>query len=195
MVVALGVCLVGSTLTCLASLSAYERYRQAVESPADFRLYARDGGTLDRSLAADLASHPGLVDVTAFRTAEVVESTRSATVSDLDLTAVRSGVGLTARTGSLDRLGPAHVVVDADHAHRLGVRAGDRVTLTFEGRPVRLTVAATLPGAGPYGGDFFVPLVTSPVWERTPRPPRSPPTPRKTARRGGYAHSGPSPTR
>ncbi|WP_030229040.1 FtsX-like permease family protein [Streptomyces sp. NRRL WC-3626] len=156
-VVALGVCLVGSTLTCLASLNAYERYRQAVEAPADFRLYARDGGTLDRSLAADLASHPGLVDVTAFRTAEVVESTRSATVSDLDLTAVRSGVGLTARTGSLDRLGPAHVVVDADHAHRLGVRAGDRVTLTFEGRPVRLTVAATLPGAGPYGGDFFVP--------------------------------------
>ncbi|MFJ2947054.1 FtsX-like permease family protein [Streptomyces sp. NPDC087226] len=155
-VVALGACLVGSTLTCLASLNAYERYRQAVEAPADFRLYGRDGGTLDRSLAADLASRPGLVDVTAFRTAEVVESTRSATVSDLDLTAVRSGGGLTARTGSLDRLGPAHVVVDADHAHRLGVRAGDRVTLTFEGRPVRLIVAATLPGAGPYGGDFFV---------------------------------------
>ncbi|MFJ8541857.1 FtsX-like permease family protein [Streptomyces sp. NPDC093586] len=156
-VVALGVCLVGSTLTCLASLNAYERYRQAVEAPADFSLHARDGESLDRSLAADLTSHPELADVTAFRTAEVVESTRSATISDLDLGTVRSGAGLTARTGSLDGLGPAHVVVDADNAHRLGVRAGDRVTLTFEGRPVDLTVAATLPGAGPYGGNFFVP--------------------------------------
>ncbi|MFI1416824.1 FtsX-like permease family protein [Streptomyces sp. NPDC020731] len=156
-VVALGVCLVGSTLTCLASLNAYERYRQAVEAPADFSLYARDSESLDRSLAADLTSHPELADVTAFRTAEVIEGTRSATVSDLDLGTVRSGVGLTARTGSLDDLGPAHVVVDADHAHQLGVRAGDRVTLRFEGRPVHLTVAATLPGAGPYGGNFFVP--------------------------------------
>ncbi|MGW4231402.1 FtsX-like permease family protein [Streptomyces sp. NPDC004980] len=156
-VVALGVCLVGSTLTCLASLNAYERYRQAVEAPADFHLYARDSDSLDRSLAADLTSRPELADVTAFRTAEVVESARSATISDLDLGTVRSGVGLTARTGSLGRLDPAHVVVDADHAHRLGVQAGDRVTLKFKGRPVRLTVAATLPGAGPYGGNFFVP--------------------------------------
>ncbi|GAA2282580.1 hypothetical protein GCM10010415_59740 [Streptomyces atrovirens] len=156
-VVALGVCLVGSTLTCLASLNAYERYRQTVEAPADFSLYARDSETLDRSLAADLTSRPELTDVTAFRAAEVVESGRGATVSDLDLGTVRSGTGLTARTGSLDRLGPGHVVVDADHAHRLGVRAGDRVTLEFEGRPVQLTVAATLPGAGPYGGNFFVP--------------------------------------
>jgi putative ABC transport system permease protein len=156
-VVALGVCLVGSTLTCLASLNAYERYRQAVEAPADFSLYAGDSESLDRSLAADLASHPELADVSAFRTAEVVEGTSSATISDLDLGTVRSGVSLTARTGSLDHLDPAHVVVDADHAHRLGVREGDRVTLTFEGRPVHLTVAATLPGAGPYGGNFFVP--------------------------------------
>ncbi|MFI2505072.1 FtsX-like permease family protein [Streptomyces sp. NPDC018972] len=156
-VVALGACLVGSTLTCLASLDAYERYRQAVEAPADFRLYPRDSETLDRSLAADLASHPGLADVTAFRTAEVTEGAYSATISDLDLGTVRSGVGLTARTGSLDDLGPAHVVVDADTAHRLGVEAGDRVTLTFEGRPVELTVAATLTGAGPWGGQFFVP--------------------------------------
>ncbi|MFE4049968.1 FtsX-like permease family protein [Streptomyces sp. YIM B13518] len=155
-VVALGVCLVGSTLTCLASLNAYDRYRQAVEAPADFHLYERDGGTLDRSLAADLASRPELTDVTASRTAEVVEGARSATVSDLDLGTVRSGAALTARTGSLDRLEAAHVVVDADHAHRLGVEAGDRVTLEFEGRPVRFTVAATLPGAGPYGGNFFV---------------------------------------
>ncbi|MFJ8862654.1 FtsX-like permease family protein [Streptomyces sp. NPDC102451] len=156
-VVALGICLVGTALTCLASLNAYERYRQAVEAPADFHLFARDSDSLDRSLAADLATHPELADVTAFRTAEVVESTRSATVSDLDLGTVRSGVGLTARTGSLGQLDPAHVVVDADHALRLGVRAGDRVTLTFDGRPVQLTVAATLPGTGPYGGNFFVP--------------------------------------
>ncbi|MGW1319836.1 FtsX-like permease family protein [Streptomyces sp. NPDC002426] len=156
-VVALGVCLVGSTLTCLASLNAYERYRQAVEAPSDFHLFARDGAALDRSLAADLASHPELADVTAFRTAEVIEGIRSATISDLDLGAVRSGVGLTARTGSLGHLDPAHVVVDADNAHRLGVRAGDHVTLTFDGRPVQLTVAATLPGSGPYGGNFFVP--------------------------------------
>ncbi|MBT2415625.1 ABC transporter permease [Streptomyces sp. ISL-12] len=156
-VVALGVCLVGSTLTCLASLNAYERYRQAVESPADFHLYPRDTETLDRSLAADLAAHPELAGVTAFRAAEAVEDSRSVTLSDLDLGAVRSGVSLTARTGSLGRLAPGHVVVDAGHAHRLGVRAGDRVTLEFAGRPVRLTVAATLPGAGPYGGNFFVP--------------------------------------
>ncbi|MFE4216927.1 FtsX-like permease family protein [Streptomyces sp. NPDC056844] len=156
-VVALGICLVGSTLTCLASLNAYERYRQAVEAPADFHLFARDSDALDRSLAADLASRPELADVTAFRTAEVIEGIRSATISDLDLGAVRSGAGLTARTGSLGHLDPAHVVVDADHAHRLGVRAGDRVTLTFDGRPVHLTVAATLPGTGPYGGNFFVP--------------------------------------
>ncbi|WP_431995267.1 FtsX-like permease family protein [Streptomyces griseoflavus] len=155
-VVALGVCLVGSTLTCLASLNAYDRHRQAVEAPADLRLYERDGGTLDRSLAADLASRPELADVTAFRTAEAVGGARSATVSDLDLATVRSGGALTARTGSLDHLEPAHVVVDADHAHRLGVEAGDHVTLQFEGRPVRFTVAATLPGAGPYGGNFFV---------------------------------------
>ncbi|MEV7784627.1 ABC transporter permease [Streptomyces sp. NPDC088106] len=156
-VVALGACLVGSTLTCLASLESYERYRQAVAAPADFHLYPRDSGTLDRSLAADLASRPELAGVTAFRTAEVVQGTYSATVSDLDLGAVRSGVSLTARTGSLDGLPPAHAVVDAGYAHRLGVRAGDRVTVTYEGRPVRLTVAATLPGAGPYGGNFFVP--------------------------------------
>lgn len=156
-VVALGVCLVGSTLTCLASLEAYERYRQALETPADFQLYPRDSDTLDRDLAADLARRPELADVTAFRRAEVVEGTRSATISDLDLGTVRSGTGLTARTGSLDRLGPGRVVVDAESAHELDVRAGDRVTLTFEGRPVQLTVAATLPGAGPYGGEFFVP--------------------------------------
>lgn len=156
-VVALGVCLVGSTLTCLASLNAYERYQRAVQAPADFLLHARDSDSLDRALAADLASRPELADVTAFRTAEVVESTLSATISDLDLAAVRSGVGLTARTGSLRDLGPEHVIVDADYAHRLGVRAGDRVTLMFRGRPVQFTVAATLPGSGPYGGNFFVP--------------------------------------
>ncbi|AZM62683.1 ABC transporter permease [Streptomyces sp. WAC 01420] len=155
-VVALGVCLVGSTLTCLASLEAYARYRQAVETPADFQLYPRDSDTLDRDLAADLARRPELAGVTAFRRAEVVEGTRTATISDLDLGTVRSGTGLTARTGSLDRLGPGRVVVDAEAAHDLDVRAGDRVTLTFEGRPVQLTVAATLPGAGPYGGEFFV---------------------------------------
>lgn len=94
--------------------------------------------------------------MTAFRTAEVTEDGRSATVSDLDLTTVRSGTGLTARTGALGELGPARVVVDAEHAHRLGVEAGDRVTLTSGDRPVRLTVAATLPGAGPHGVNFFV---------------------------------------
>ncbi|MFF5605491.1 FtsX-like permease family protein [Streptomyces cellulosae] len=155
-VVALGVCLVGSTLTCLASLDTYERYKRTLEAPADFRLYAGEGGTLDRTLAADLAARPELADVRAFRTAEVAEDGRTATVSDLDLTTVRSGTGLTARTGALGELGPARVVVDAEHAHRLGVEAGDRVTLTSEGRSVRLTVAATLPGAGPYGGNFFV---------------------------------------
>ncbi|MFF2324911.1 MULTISPECIES: FtsX-like permease family protein [unclassified Streptomyces] len=156
-VVALGVCLVGSTLTCLASLQAYERYRQAVEAPADFLLYGRDSESLDRSLAADLSSHPELTGVSAFRTAEVIDSAHSATISDLDLGTVRSGVRLTARTGSLDPLEPSHVVVDADNAHRLGVQAGDRVTLKFKSRPVHLIVAATLPGAGPYGGNFFVP--------------------------------------
>ncbi|MFI9416561.1 FtsX-like permease family protein [Streptomyces werraensis] len=155
-VVALGVCLVGSTLICLASLDTYDRYQRTLEAPADFHLYAGEGGTLDRTLVADLAARPELAGVTASRTAEVVDDGRSATVSDLDLTTVRSGTGLTARTGALGRLGPAHVVVDAEHAHRLGVEAGDRVTLEPEGRPVRLTVAATLPGAGPYGADFFV---------------------------------------
>ncbi|MGA5105118.1 FtsX-like permease family protein [Streptomyces cellulosae] len=155
-VVALGVCLVGSTLTCLASLDSYERYKRTLEAPADFRLYAGEGGTLDRTIAADLAARPELADVTAFRTAEVTEDGRSATVSDLDLTTVRSGTGLTARTGALGELGPARVVVDAEHAHRLGVEAGDRVTLTSGDRPVRLTVAATLPGAGPHGVNFFV---------------------------------------
>ncbi|MGV9950318.1 FtsX-like permease family protein [Streptomyces cellulosae] len=155
-VVALGVCLVGSTLTCLASLDSYERYKRTLEAPADFRLYAGEGGTLDRTIAADLAARPELADVTAFRTAEVTEDGRSATVSDLDLTTVRSGAGLTARTGALGELGPARVVVDAEHAHRLGVEAGDRVTLTSGDRPVRLTVAATLPGAGPHGVNFFV---------------------------------------
>lgn len=155
-VVALGVCLVGSTLTCLASLDSYERYKRTLEAPADFRLYAGEGGTLDRTLAADLAARPELADVRAFRTAEVAEDGRTATVSDLDLTTVRSGTGLTARTGALGELGPARVVVDAEHAHRLGVEAGDRVTLTSGDRPVRLTVAATLPGAGPHGVNFFV---------------------------------------
>ncbi|WP_210634319.1 FtsX-like permease family protein [Streptomyces sp. GESEQ-13] len=155
-VVALGVCLVGSTLTCLASLDSYERYKRTLEAPADFRLYAGEGGTLDRTIAADLAARPELAGVTAFRTAEVTEDGRSATVSDLDLTTVRSGTGLTARTGALGELGPARVVVDAEHAHRLGVEAGDRVTLTSGDRPVRLTVAATLPGAGPHGVNFFV---------------------------------------
>ncbi|MFI1956695.1 FtsX-like permease family protein [Streptomyces althioticus] len=155
-VVALGVCLVGSTLTCLASLDTYARHKRTLEAPADFRLYAGEGGTLDRTLVADLAARPELADVTAFRTAEVADDGRSATVTDLDLTTVRSGTGLTARTGDLGPLGPARVVVDAEHAHLLGVEAGDRVTLTSEGRPVRLTVAATLPGAGPHGANFFV---------------------------------------
>ncbi len=128
-----------------------------MEAPADFLLHGRDSESLDRSLAADLASHSELTGVRAFRTAEVVQSARSATITDLDLGTDRSGARLTARTGSLGPLEPAHVVVDADHAHQLGVRAGDRVTLEFEGRPVHLTVAATLPGAGPYGGNFFVP--------------------------------------
>jgi putative ABC transport system permease protein len=156
-VVALGACLIGSTLTCLSSLQAYDRYRQAVAAPADFSLTSRDDKPLDGSLAADLASHRELADVTGFRTAEAVEGSRTATLSDLDLATVRSGVSLTARTGSLAHLAPGHVVVDADHAHTLGVSTGDRVTLTFNGKPVHFTVAATLPGEGPYGGNFFVP--------------------------------------
>jgi putative ABC transport system permease protein len=155
-VVALGVCLVGSTLTCLASLTAYDRYRQAVAAPADFSLSERDGKALDLSLVTALRSRQELTHVSAFRTAEVVENVRSGTISDLDLGTVRSGVGLTARTGSLDQLRPAHVVVDAEHAHLLGVQAGDHVTLTYQGRTVHLTVAATLPGGGPYGVNFFV---------------------------------------
>ena len=156
-VVALGACLIGSTLTCLASLEAYDHYRQAVAAPADFSLTSRDDKPLDGKLAADLKTHPELADVTAFRTTEVVEGARTATLTDLDLATVRSGVSLTARTGSLDHLAPGHVVVDADHAHSLGVAVGDRVTLTYKKRPVHLTVAATLPGEGPYGGNFFVP--------------------------------------
>jgi putative ABC transport system permease protein len=156
-VVALGACLIGSTLTCLASLEAYDDYRQAVAAPADFALTPGDDKPLDAELAADLRRHHELTDVTAFRTAEVGEGIRTATLTDLDLATVGSGVRLTARTGSLDRLAPGHVVVDADHAHSLGVAVGDRVTLTYKKRPVHLTVAATLSGEGPYGGNFFVP--------------------------------------
>ncbi|WP_330440121.1 ABC transporter permease [Streptomyces griseoaurantiacus] len=159
-VVALGACLIGSTLTCLSSLEAYDRYRQAVAAPADFALTSGDGKPLDGALASDLRAHRELADVTAFRTAEVVEGRLTATMADLDLSTLRSGVGLTARTGSLGHLAPGHVVVDAEHAHTLGVRAGDRVTLRFKDRPVHLTVAATLPGEGPYGANYFVPAGT-----------------------------------
>lgn len=155
-VVALGVCLVGATLTCLASLEAHDRYRRAVAAPADFSLTDGEGGPLAASLVSGLKSRPELTDVTAFRTAELTEGPRTVTVSDLDPGAVGSGTELTARTGSLDRLGPSRVVVDAEHAHALGVRAGDRVTLRFEGRPADFTVAATLPGAGPHGAGFLM---------------------------------------
>ncbi|MGW4102110.1 FtsX-like permease family protein [Streptomyces sp. NPDC004976] len=155
-VVALGVCLIGTTLTCLASLGAYDRYQRAVSAAADFSLTDREGAPLSPTLVTALESRPELTDVTAFRTAESSEDRSTVTVADLAPDAVRSGGALTARTGSLDRLGPSRVVVDADYAHDLGVRAGEQVTLTIEGHAVDFTVAATLPGAGPSGAQILM---------------------------------------
>ncbi|MFF6999569.1 FtsX-like permease family protein [Streptomyces sp. NPDC008313] len=157
-VVALGVCLIGTTLVCLSSLNAYDRYQRAVSAAADFSLTDREGEPLPPGLVTALKSRPELTGVTAFRTAESSRGRGrdTVTVADLGPGAVRSGGALTARTGSLDRLGPSRVVVDADYAYSLDVRAGDRVTLTIEGHSVDFTVAATLPGAGPYGAQVLM---------------------------------------
>ncbi|MDI6520354.1 ABC transporter permease [Streptomyces coelicoflavus] len=160
-VVALGVCLVGATLTCLASLSAYERYQQAITAPADFSVTGGDTEPLPAALVSALKSRPELAHATAFRTVEATVGDPTAgpgsvTVTDLAPDAVRSGGALAARTGSLDRLGPSRIVVDAEQAHRLGVRAGDRVSLGFGGRAHEFRVAATLPGTGLYGAQFLV---------------------------------------
>ncbi|WP_406443661.1 FtsX-like permease family protein [Streptomyces sp. NBC_01613] len=143
-VVALGVALVSGALVSLACLSGYMERANAVEAPADFRV-AADGKGLDSTVVRQFAASPALTHVTGYRTVQVKAAGGEFEVSDLDPEALPTGRQIDAATGSLGDLGPGHAVLSADTAEHLGVTAGDALSLGG----VRLTVAATLHGAGP----------------------------------------------
>ncbi|MFJ9624849.1 FtsX-like permease family protein [Streptomyces sp. NPDC101181] len=159
LVVALGVSLVSATLVGIASMRSHEATRLAVQAPADFSLHGPETG-LAPDLVTRLRGLPQLTDVHGYRQTEVrVEGAGAGGVSalDLDPTALPSATRLDTASGELDDLGPGRVVLEAGLAAELGVRAGDDIRLeAARSRSLRLSVAATLTGAGPLTSDLLL---------------------------------------
>lgn len=151
-VVALGVTLVAGTLVGITSMRGYADGRLVVQAPADFALSGIEKG-LDPDLVRRVEELPQVADVTSFRTAEVsVPGARSGGVSatDMDLGGLPSLRQIPTATGDVRDLGPGRVILGANLAESLGVRAGEGITLrTAEKGSFRASVAATLPGEGP----------------------------------------------
>jgi putative ABC transport system permease protein len=154
-VVALGVTLVSGTLVGSACLRAYIDRGLAVSLPADFDVTTSSPslppGILDRLQASDT-----LTNVTGYRSAPVNAADHDANATDLNLAAVPNLATLEPATGSLRDLHDGRVILSGPFAEGQGLEAGDTLTVRAPGRTLTLTVAATLPGAGPLDKDLVV---------------------------------------
>jgi putative ABC transport system permease protein len=154
-VVALGVTLVSGTLVGMACVRAYVDRGLAVHEPTDFQVMA-DDGPVAPGVVRGLAGSAALRDATAYRVVAVAVGGGQDSATDLDLDRVPRLRNLEARTGSVRGLRPGHVVVAGPLADAEGIRAGDRIEVKGKRGTLRLTVDATLPGAGPIGQGLVV---------------------------------------
>lgn len=154
-VVALGVTLVSGTLVGVACLRGYAEQGLAVNNPADFAVHSQSGA-LPVGIVQRLRAAPALADVTGYREVEVEAGGPLTTAADLSLTALPALRTVRAATGKLGDLGPGRVILSGPFAEAHQLSAGDTVTVRAGGHAAQLTVAATLPGAGPLGEDLLV---------------------------------------
>ncbi|WP_177221243.1 FtsX-like permease family protein [Lentzea xinjiangensis] len=138
-VVALGVALIVATIVGTSGMTAYLDAKLAMRAPADLIASGSDAG-VDAAQVAALRGDPALVDVTAFRTAEVPIGSMSGLAVDLDPAA------LPVLRSLLEAPRPGEVVLAQWAADSLGVGVGSRASLG----PLSLTVRAVLTADGPF---------------------------------------------
>jgi putative ABC transport system permease protein len=154
-VVALGVTLVSGTLVGSACLRAYVDRGLAVNQPTDFFL-TTDSPTLPPDILDRLQATDTLTNVTGYRSTTVTAADDETTAADLNLAAIPTLAKLEPATGKLADLRPGRVVLSGPFAERKGFTAGNTLTIRTASRTLTLTVAATLPGAGPLSQDLIL---------------------------------------
>jgi putative ABC transport system permease protein len=150
-VVALGVTLLTGMLVAGDSIRILAERETIAAAPADFELKGNTGTTLKDGVADRARQSTELTRVTPYRWAAgiTVGSFQDVGVTDLSMAALPRLAGLDTVSGDVTGLAPGKAVIAGFLAESAGVTTGDQVTLTREGKQVRLTVAAVLGGQTP----------------------------------------------
>ncbi|MFI5935316.1 FtsX-like permease family protein [Actinoplanes sp. NPDC051494] len=158
-VVALGVTLIAGVVVTGASVRTIAERELATSSPADFELTAQGGDAVPADVVTRAQASPDLAHVSGYRKLPEVAAAGSdmrLPATDLNLTALPALKNLDVRDGSLAAAGPGKVVLAGFAAGELGLKAGDRTTLTTKGKQVTVEVAAVLGDNGPLQSFFML---------------------------------------
>jgi len=145
-VVALGVALVAGTVVGTSSLQAWTDQSLAVRTPADLVMFARDEPISDDVLGR-LRGDSRFRDVTPFRTADFISSSRDMSYEaiDVDMSALPALTALRTVSGAIADLAPGKAILARGLADDLGAKVGDTVMLrSARGHATRVEVAAIL---------------------------------------------------
>jgi putative ABC transport system permease protein len=150
-VVALGVTLLTGMLVGGDSIRVLAERETIAAAPADFELKGDTGTTLQDGVADRARQSTELTRVTPYRWAAgiTIGGFQDAGATDLSMAALPRLAGLDTVSGDVTALAPGKAILAGYLADSAGVTTGDQVTLTREGKQVRLTVAAVLGGQTP----------------------------------------------
>ncbi|MEV4282753.1 ABC transporter permease [Actinoplanes xinjiangensis] len=150
-VVALGVTLLTGVLVGGDSIRILAEREAIAAAPADFELKGNTGTTLKDGVADRAKQSTELTRVTPYRwaTGITVGDFQDAGATDLSMAALPRLAGLDTVSGDVTALAPGSAIIAGYVAEGSGITTGDQITLTREGKQVRLTVAAVLGGPTP----------------------------------------------
>jgi putative ABC transport system permease protein len=150
-VVALGVTLLTGVLVGGDSIRVLAERETIAAAPADFELKGNTGTTLQDGVADRAKQSTELTRVTPYRWAAgiTIGGFQDAGATDLSMAALPRLAGLDTVSGDVTELAPGKAIIAGYLAESAGVTTGDQVTLSREGKQVRLTVAAVLGGQTP----------------------------------------------
>ena len=150
-VVALGVTLVAGVLVGGDSIRVLSERETIASAPADFELKGAAGTTLPPGIAERAAQSGELKHVTTYRwiAGPKVGALEEAVVTDVSMAAVPRLGDLDVRAGAITDPGPGKAVVAGWLAETEGLGVGDPVTISHQGKHVRVTIAAILGGDAP----------------------------------------------
>jgi putative ABC transport system permease protein len=150
-VVALGVTLIAGALVSGASVRTLADRELAASAPADFELTSSEGGPMPAGFADKARASAELTRVAQYRRLDglTLGDLQGVAATDLALSVLPRLADLDTRSGSAADMGPGKTVLARYVADDGNLDVGDTVTVTVDGKQVRLTVAAVLADLAP----------------------------------------------